>query len=335
MAAFWPTKNAHPPVKREVLARSLDGYRVMVKLVVSFRRALDENAAEATADEVARAATEVVGDEISQGRVPLSAEELGAAIQKRLSSAVNKIADIEVSAVDMVGGRQSGQQTARSRPPTSPPAVGRPPSGPPAVTSPPAARRPASDASFHQVSERASGSLLAAPPRTLWLVALSQCAPGVSSGEIANVLGLALRDSTAASLLRVLLMTDPVVVDRFALLDGRPPMAALRSEICACLAAGFSRVLTTEGWDAESASRLSERACAQALAATAPSREHLRSYMASESPVRDLARRAANTIGTPNDAAAIHTVLAPYCEALRVQFVAVARELKRLSPRAP
>lgn len=367
MAAFWPTKNAHDPLSRDVLARSLDGYRLAVRLTVRFRRALDDAIAEATADEVAGATNDVLGDQISQGRVPLTKEELGTAILKRVSSATNKVIELDVDAFEVLGGRQSGQQSARShrpsvgslpatspssaRAPTPPTQASSPPtriSTPPTRVSTPSPRIPTPSARIPstvpmpstraptpsnpaaQLGERASGSSLAAPPRTLWLVALSQCAPGTPTDEIAKVLGLALRDSTAAALLRTLLMVDPVVVDRLALLDGRPPMTALRTEICACLAAGLCRALVADGLDGETASRLSERACADALVAAAPSKEHLRSYMSSDAPVRDLARRTANTIGAPNDSSAIHSVLSPYCEALRVQFTAVSRELKRL-----
>jgi hypothetical protein len=311
--AFWPTKSEHPPVSKDVLARSLDGYRVGVKLTVRFRSALDDDAAEIAVDEIARAATHVLGDQLSQGRVPLTKDELAAAVNRRLSPATSKVAEFDVDVLEMIGQRQSGQQSARPQRPsvtTSP-------------TSPPASRAPTPSDASAQFGDRSSGSSLAAPPRTLWLIALSQCAPGTSVNEVANLLGLALRDSTAAVLLRALLLIDPVVVDRLALFHGHPPMSALRTATCACLAAGFCRALLTDGCDGESAARLSEGAASHALASVAPTREQIRSYFTSEAPVRELARRTASTLGTPNDAPAIQSALSPYCEALRVQFAAV------------
>jgi len=148
---------------------------------------------------------------------------------------------------------------------------------------------------------------------------------------MASSLGLALRDSTAATLLRALTMVDPAVVDRLGLFDGRAPMQELGTEICACLAAGFCRTLAADGWDADDAMRICERVSAEALGKTAPAPEQIRRYANSKAPVRDVAWLAADILGTPNDAAAIHSVMSPYCEALRVQFVAVSREMKRLT----
>jgi len=377
MAALWSAKNAHPPVSRDVHARSLDGYRMTATVVVKFRRALAEDAANEVVNEVAEVTADVLGEQISQGRVPLGVEDLAEAIRKRASATANKAAELEVAALAMVGER-THRATVPSAPTSGAPAPHRAPvpsapmsgfpasrrasvpsmptsrvvashrapvpstptSGPPASprqspvpsptsgSSPARSQTPPDDA----LSQRTSGSLLVAPPRTLWLVALSQCGPDTPANEIVKLLGLAFRDSTAAAMLRTLLMTDPGAVDRLALLEGCQPMPTLRTEICACLAAGFSRALMSDGWDPESALRLSERAVAQGLSSSAPPGSQVRSYLAAEAPVRDLARRAANIVGVPTDAASIHAVLSPYCEALRVQFASVANELRRLKP---
>lgn len=354
MAALWPSKGAHPPIVRQVSARSLDGFRLSAEIVVKFRRNLAEDAANGFAEEIAQAAADVLGEQISQGRIPLTASELVAAIEKRTTSSVTKATDLEVSLFDKtgaaVGTRRdsppprkdiSGSRSAAPAPPrkdvTGSTAVSLPPSGSTAASSSPPSRKGVSGSwsavppRDPAVATRPSGSALAAPPRTLWPMSLSKCTPGISVTEIAAALGPALRDSTAAVLLRVLMAMDPTVTDRLGLFDGRGPVPALRTEICACLAAGLRRLLVAAGLEAGSAALLTEVASQKALAAEAPPGAHIGSYATSEAPIHDLARRAASIIGTPEDAAGIYALLSPYCEALRVQFELVGQEIARLT----
>lgn len=145
------------------------------------------------------------------------------------------------------------------------------------------------------------------------------------------LLGPALRDSTAAVLLRVLMGMDPSATDRLGLFEGRGPGPALRTEICACLAAGLRRVVVATGLEAGSASLLAEVASRRALAAEAPSGPLIETYATSGAPIQDLARRTATIIGTPDDAPGIYALLSPYCEALRAQFELVGQEIGRLT----
>jgi hypothetical protein len=325
-----------------VAARSLDGYRLNAEIVVKFRRNMAEDAATGFAEEIARAAADTLGEQISQGRIPLTASELVAAIEKRASPSVTKATELEVSLLDKTGAAVGAR---RDSPPPRKDVTGprsaapAPPrkdvTGPTASSSPPSRKGVSGSWSAVPrdpgVATRPSGSVLAAPPRTLWPMSLSRCSPGASVSEIAAALGPALRDSTAAVLLRVLMAMDPTVTDRLGLFDGRGPAPALRTEICACLAAGLRRVVVATGLEAASAALLAEVASQKALATDAPSGPRIESYATSEAPIHDLARRTASIIGAPDDASAIYALLSPYCEALRAQFELVGQEIGRLT----
>lgn len=346
MAAMWPSKTVHPPISRQVNARSLDGYRLSAELVVSFRKSADEVVAVQLVDEIARIAAHVLGEQISQGRFPLTGAELADGIRKRMASATSKVTEIEVTPLDRTGAavqrdsppprQDSGARTA------APPArkdVTRPSAATPAPSASPPPSRKGTSGSWSAlprdpaIGARSSGSALSAPPRTLWIVSLSKCSPGTSLGEIANALGPALRDSTAALLLRILIAMDPAVTDRLGLFDGRGPVPALRTEIGACLAAGFGRLIVITGVEASTATKLALATASRALGNEAPSGPRIESYATSESPIRDLARRAASIVGTPDDAAAMYALLSPYCEALRAHLELVGKEIARLKPR--
>lgn len=318
MAALWSSK-AHPPMTREALAVSLDGYRLSADILVKFRRSLPEPSAHAVADEIALAGVEVLSDQISQGLVPLTTAQLAAAIRKRVTSAVGKVAEVDVSTIDILGAARKASRAdlTRSVPPSRKPAASRPPST-------------SSDPQAPALEARSSGSSLVAPPRTLWLTALSKCSVGAALGEMADALGPALRDSTAAVLLRVLVATDPAATDRLDLFDGRDPVPALRSEICAALAAGFLRLVISRELDASAAAQLTEAAVRKALPGEAPSTLHIGKYATSEAPIRDLANRLAAIVGVPDDAPGIYAIVSPYCEALRVHFELVAQQIRRL-----
>ena len=341
MAVLWPSKEAHPPIVRQVSTRSLDGYRLAAEIVVKFRRNVSEEAANELADEVARAATVVLSEQISQGRIPLKDVELVAAIEKRTTSAVNKATEIEAALFDKTGAAVG---TRRDSPPPRKDISGSRTAAPPprkditgssSVVPPPSRKGASGSWSAVQrdgaVGARPSGSTLTAPPRTLWPASLSKCSLGTSLPEIASALGPALRDSTAALLLRVLMAMDPAATDRLGLFDGRGPVPALRTEICACLAAGLRRLVVSSGLDAGSAALVAEIAAQKALAAEAPSGQRIESYATSEAPIHDVARRAATIIGTPEDAPGIYALLSPYCEALRAQFEIVGQGIVRLT----
>src|SRR5690242_16575783 len=99
MAALWSAKNTPPPVSRDVHARSLDGYRITASVVVKFRRALAEDAAVRVVNEIAEVTADFLGEQISQGRVPVGVSLLADAIRKRTSPTTNKMAELDVTAV--------------------------------------------------------------------------------------------------------------------------------------------------------------------------------------------------------------------------------------------
>jgi hypothetical protein len=90
-------------------------------------------------------------------------------------------------------------------------------------------------------------------------------------------------------------------------------------------------LLTLTGLDAGSATLVAEVAAQTALGAEAPPGQRIESYVTSEAPIHDLARRAASMVGTPDDAPGIYALLSPYCEALRMQFELTGQEIGRLA----
>src|SRR5215471_4500214 len=107
MAAAWSFSRggSQSPgsISRLVSTLSLDGDRISADLIVLFQRALSTATAESVADEIARAATEILGEQISQGDVPLSKEELVARVKVRITASAAKVAELEVKGLYVLG----------------------------------------------------------------------------------------------------------------------------------------------------------------------------------------------------------------------------------------
>src|SRR5690348_12753064 len=121
MAAAWSFSRGGSQSKssmsRLVSTLSLDGDRISAELLVTFHRALSNATAESIADEIARATDEVLGEQISQGEVPLTKEELVSKVQARLSSGAARVTEIEVKSLQIVGTESQGNRsTYRTRP---------------------------------------------------------------------------------------------------------------------------------------------------------------------------------------------------------------------------
>src|ERR1041384_3111099 len=112
MAAAWSFSRGGSQSKssmsRLVSTLSLDGDRISAELLVTFHRALSSATAESIADEIARATDEVLGEQISQGEVPLTKEELIHKVQARLSSGAARVTEIEIKSLQIVGTERQG-----------------------------------------------------------------------------------------------------------------------------------------------------------------------------------------------------------------------------------
>ncbi|HEX4340352.1 MAG TPA: hypothetical protein VH062_30800 [Polyangiaceae bacterium] len=322
MAAAWSFSRggSQNPVSisRLVSTLTLDGDRISADLIIGFHRTLSNATAESVADEVARAATEVLGDQITQGEVPLAKDELVTRLRARISVSAQKITDIEAKAIYLVGSEvNANKSTFRTRyasPP--PPAVG-------------AAHKSGSIPALRQ-----SSPALTPPPsprvRTLWPSALSTCGDSATVAEVGSLLGPALRDSVAAAILHAFVAVDPEVADRMELFSGGETVQAILVEVSACFASAAYRLFAASGVENGAASELVRVALRHVLAAEAFPASQIAQYMSSDSPVRDLATRVAAAMGAPDTAGSIQGAVSPYCEALRDDLLSVASDVRRL-----
>ncbi|HVW30725.1 MAG TPA: hypothetical protein VHC69_35455 [Polyangiaceae bacterium] len=308
-------------MSRLVSTLSLDGDRVSADLVVHLKRPLSSATAESVADEIARAATEILGDEITQGELTFSKEELTTRVVARISASAAKATELEVKALYLFGSEaNSNKSTYRTRPASVPPQPGAShKSGAiPAVTAGSTVPSPA----------------LTPPPaprvRTLWPRALAACEPGTAVDRLGALLGPALRDSVAAAVLHAFVAIDPEVSDRMALFAGRGAIDDVLTEVAACFSSAAYRIFLAQDVDGSVASALVRAALRQVLATDEFPSELFAHYMGSESPVREMAVRLAACIGAPETAGTIQSSVSPYCEALRDDLLSVAAQVRKL-----
>jgi hypothetical protein len=323
MAAAWSFSRGGPQspgsISRLVSTLSLDGDRISADLIVHFARALSVATTESIADEYARAATEILGEQISQGEVPLSKEELVRRVQAKVSASAAKVAQLEVRGLYLYGSEATNaRSTYRSRP-VSPP--------PPFVKGHGSGAMPAvrQSSTFHS-------PVLTPPPapraRTLWPQALVSCRPGMPADQIGKVLGAALRDSAAAAVLNAFVAVDPQAADRMALFQSGSVVREIVLEVCGCFGSALYRIFLAHEVDQRVASEIVQAACVHA-AEEFPATQ-IADYMASGAPVRDLANRMAASIGAPETAPLVLGAIAPYCEALREDVAAAAEQVRRI-----
>jgi len=311
-------------MSRLVSTLSLDGDRISADLVVQFHRALSTATAESLADEFARAATEILGDQISQGEVPLSKEELVARVMARVTASAAKVAELEVKGLYVLGSDvNASRSTYRSRYGSSPPPPARS-HGSGAIT----AVRPSSAA--------LPASVLTPPPapriRTLWPRAVAHCRPGTPVEELGALLGPPLRDSVASAILHSFVAVDPEAADRLVLFSASNVVRDVLLEVCACFSSAAYRIFASNDIEQRVASELVRAASSVALDGETFPADAVSRYMASESPVRDLATRLAAAIDALDMAHLVQGALSPYCEAFRDDVTTVAGQLRRLVP---
>lgn len=306
-------------MSRLVSTLSLDGDRISADLVVQFQRALSIATAESVADEIARAATEILGDQISQGEVPLSKEELVARVKGRITSSAAKVAELEVKGLYVLGSdAAANRSTYRSRHGSSPP--------------------PRAHASGAITAVRPSGSFqtpaLTPPPpprvRTLWPKAIAHCRPGTPVEELGSLLGAPMRDSVASAILHSFVAVDPEAADRLVLFSASGVVRDVLLEVSACFSSAAYRIFASNDIEPRVASELVRTASSVALDGESLPTDAVSRYMASDAPVRDLAARLAAAIGAPDMAHLVQGALSPYCEVFRDDVTTVASQLRHL-----
>jgi hypothetical protein len=326
MAAAWSFSRggsqSPSSLSRLVSTLSLDGDRVSADLVVHLKRALSNATADSVADEIARVATEILGDEITQGEVTLSKEELATRIQARISSSAAKATELEVKALYLFGSdANSKRSTYRTRPASQPP---------------PQRSAMHKSGSMPAVTGRvdAEGPPLTAPPaprlRTLWPRALSGCETCASAEAVGTLLGPALRDSVAAAVLHAFVTIDPQAADRMALFAANGAVGTILAEVSACFSSAAYRIFLASDLDGSVASDIVRAALRQVLVTDDFPAELFAHYVGSDSPVREMAIRLAAAVGAPDTAGAIQASLSPYCEALRDDLLYVAVQVRTL-----
>jgi len=326
MAAAWSFSRggSQSPgsLSRLVSTLTLDGDRVSADVVVHFQRALSNATAESVADEIAKAATEILGDQITQGEVPLSKDELVTRIRRKISAGAAKITEVEVKSLYLLGSEANAYKSTFRTRHVSPP--------------PPIAGNAHKSGSVLAVRGSSSfpAAALTPPPsprvRTLWRGALADCQQGASVADVGARLGPPLRDSVAAAILHAFVAVDSSAADRMQLFSGGEAVDAILLEVCACFSSAAYRIFASSGMEGGVASELVRVALRQALATEEIPSVQVGHYMGSDSPVRDLASRVAAAIGAPETAAAIQTAVSPYCEALRDDLLSVAGQVREL-----
>jgi hypothetical protein len=322
MAAAWSfSRSAHRPLSRLVSALSLDGLRLASEITIRFTRSLADETADAIADEAARVTSEILGEQIAQGKVPLSRSELLSMVEDRTAQTVGKVAELRIPTLYLVADDGGAHSTSRTRAPLVPPSTPVPGNSALNVTAPPPA------------STGLSGQHVISVPsvRTLWRLALSGCQPGAAVAQLGHLLGPPLRDSAAAVIFRAASVSDPSAFDRMSLFDQKNhAVVQMQRETTACFLAALFRVFTSGRVSREVIGELVEAAGVTALEPEPIPRHEIGRYATSESPVRDLATRLAAILESPREVREIQNVLTPYCEHLRTDLWHVAHEVRRL-----
>lgn len=329
MAAAWSFSRggSQSPgsISRLVSTLSLDGDRISADLVVHLKRPLSSASAESVADEIARAATEILGDEITQGELTLSKEELATRIRARVGVSAAKATELEVKALYLFGSEaNSNKSTYRTRP-ASPP--------PPLPSQRGAAHQSGAIPAMTARSTVPTAPLTPPPAprvRTLWPRALSHCESGASAADVGALLGPALRDSVAAAVLHAFVAIDPEAADRMALFGAAGAVDSILAEVAACFASAAYRIFLASDVDGSVASDVVRAAHTHVLATGEFPSELFAHYVGSDTPVKEMALRLAASIGAPDTAATIQASVSPYCEALRDDLLSVAVQVRSL-----
>jgi hypothetical protein len=287
------------------------------------KRPLSNASADSVADEIAKAATEILGDEITQGELTLSKEELVTRIRARIGLSAAKATDVEVKSLYLFGSEaNSNKSTYRTRPASPPP--------------PPQRGAAHKSGAMPAVTARSTVPTppLTPPPaprvRTLWPRALSHCESRSSAEDVGMLLGPALRDSVAAAVLHAFVAVDPDAADRMALFSATDAVDTILAEVAACFASAAYRIFLASDVEGGVASGVVRAALSQVLTTREFPSELFAHYVGSDSPVREMAVRLAAAIGAPETAATVQASVSPYCEALRDDLLSVAVKVRTL-----
>jgi hypothetical protein len=280
-------------IARTVSALSLDGRRLSADVRIGFRRPLTQSDADLVADDVARTIDAILGEQIVQGEAALSATELEAQTLARAKQSASKIATLQIQRLRTTVQGSAAPAISQHRAEGPPPRVSTP--------MPPSAE-PASNR--------------AAP--VSGVEALDPEAVGVKGGAV-------LRDAAARVMLSALSAMIGRVTDRFSVLEGAAPSAALRRSTAACLAATIYSGLKSGGASHRSAAAIVESVCLHAELAEKPSAAEIGEYLAAPIPAVELARRFAALLEAPHEESLVLSAIAPHCAALGERFRVVSR----------
>ncbi|HVU00689.1 MAG TPA: hypothetical protein VHE30_03025 [Polyangiaceae bacterium] len=313
----WSFKkgSALESTSRLIAAESLDGERVRGKLVVHFDRPLPAEVAAEILVTLNRAIETIIGEELCEGRLPFTGEELVDRVRKRARSLPSRISEMRVEGLELL----EHKATLPSR-----------------VSSHPHAHR--SDmAAPVPTSTSTSGVMpkvsVESNVRTLWPRATQAVVAGTSTERLVRLFAPALRDSVAVVMMGLFQSLDPSVMDRLELFERRAGSAVadrVREQVCTCLAAAFHRVLVRATVDGAAARALVESMLEDALAPEPPHPEHLERYLESPAPLRELTRVVAAALGVPGDADRMLAAVSAYGMALRPELEGAAGAVKRL-----
>ncbi|HVW26753.1 MAG TPA: hypothetical protein VHC69_15400 [Polyangiaceae bacterium] len=292
-------------VTRSVASVTLDGRKLTAEVSILLHRAMGRSDAEALATQVAGIVDDILGAQIVQGQIPLTASELETLTLAK-AKGLGKVARVRITSLRLsvppATGHVPSVRPAPSKPPdpraatshesgtrpgptatqsASPPAASVAPRSPTSSMPPrsPAASMPPRSP-ISSVPPRAPAASM--PPRSPAAGAssppLSPPAPSMTSptpsrpperGPSVEAYGAALahplRDAAARAVLSALSAVTGSRVDRLSLLSGKSPAEELCREVCACFAASIYGECVARGESHKLAAAKVEAVCEHAF----------------------------------------------------------------------
>lgn len=338
MAAAWSftKKERTSSMRRVVYGTSLDGFQLRARLCFAFDPPVDRRHAETVIGECARVARQILDEQISQGKLPLTRDELCTRVRTLGGESWGKSVDLAVDAIDVVD--ELGECVARSQAPAAP-APTRSTVPPPRVSSvPPTLASPSSPGRSGVIPAVSSGATPREPDastgvRTLWPRALSKCEGELSAVAIGRLMAAAFRDSVAVFIYSAVIGCESTQADRMSFLEGQAPRVVvdgLRLEATACTAVTLYAQLLSVGLPQNIAVEILQAMCDRALPAVGLPVKEVSRYMASGSPEREFVRRAAALLGHLDQSPAIRRQMDPALSTLKNEMQICAREARKL-----
>jgi hypothetical protein len=326
-------------LSRVLTARTLDGFRVRVKLAVNFTRLLSEAEAEALAQSYAAAFQGALEVEMCEGRVPLGDFEL----HRVLTEQVREVPPhrVRVTGLHLVDPGKSSS--------ASMPAVRQPPSGAPGTSSTRRFRYP-SDLPLSQVpvspssAAPSASSRPAAPisgfvriqaePAMRSVTSFQRVIPAAKAArslpDLATQLGHGVRSAAASLLLVALLENEAQVPDPLAILEGSLDLATtqeLVEEAHVAVIYVLHRALVHAGFSDAQASELVQATAERALRSGAVPVAALSRYFATELPAVEFHQTFCRLLGISGGDAA-ERILTDFVKAVAHDASACAQHLR-------